>query len=304
MLTHSLAALASATILSTEFATSVPEIEESDALLCGRRWDFAGETRHFTMQSGGRQREYHVHLPAEYQASRRFPLYVAYHGSEISPLSFEADTGFSNPTVNPGAITVYPRGVDLHWEGPTYATEGVSDLQFTTDLLQQLGNDFCIDETRVYATGHSNGGGFVNTLACDAVHGAAFAAFAGVASALYTDLHGNQNCNPARAPLPVFEAHGTGDEVIPYQGGKGGGGDLPAIPEWIERWAERNSCVQRMDTAVSDKVDIQNWDCSDLRSSLRHIIMDGKDHEYPSRDDETIFISPLVIEFLSAHQKP
>lgn len=304
MLANVILTLTSAAIVNMASASTILNVQPRGSSGCDEPWDFAGETRLFTLQSGGREREYHVHLPVDYDQTQKAPLYIAYHGSEVEPLIFEESTQFSNPDVNPGAITVYPRGVDLHWEGPTYANPDVSDLQFTSDLVQRLKEDFCVDTARIYATGHSNGGGFVNTLACDAEHGAQFAAFAGVASALYTDVVGNENCNPARSPLPVFEAHGTADITIPYEGGEGSGGPLPAVPEWLDRWVERNDCGARDDMDLPNNVVDQSWSCGGVKGLLRHVKMEGKDHSYPSVGDESIFISPVIVEFFNAHRHP
>ncbi|GAO18233.1 hypothetical protein UVI_02022980 [Ustilaginoidea virens] len=94
-------------------------------------------------------------------------------------------------------------------------------------------SDYCVKESRVYATGHSNGGGFVGTLACSPDHGGQFAAFAPISGAFYTDVKGNQDCHPARSPLPMFEVHGTGDKTIPYAPTKdGSGGPLPSVADW------------------------------------------------------------------------
>jgi len=52
-------------------------------------------------------------------------------------------------------------------------------------MLAYFKTNFCIDTSRIYATGKSNGGGFVgNVLACDPALSKEFAAFAPVVSAI------------------------------------------------------------------------------------------------------------------------
>lgn len=303
MINYSLICLITAALTTGITAASIPGFQQRDTPGCGRQWDFAGETRRFTLETGGRERIFHVHLPAAYGPNDKAPLYIVYHGKGVEPLHIEEVTQLSNPDINPGVITVYPRGVDLAWEGPDYAEEGVSDLQFTSDLLEHLKDNFCIDTARIYATGHSNGGGFVNTLACDAEVGAPFAAFAGVASALYTDHAGNEGCNPARFPLPVLEAHGTDDDVIPYEGGDGEGGQLPALPDWLSRWAARNDCGERVHTELPYDVLEQSWECNGIEM-LRHLRMNGRGHGYPTGPDTGINISPVIIDFFNGHRRP
>lgn len=198
----------------------------------------------------------------------------------------------------------FVKSYKTYWQGPTYATSGVSDEIFTTDLVTHIKDMFCVDESRVYAAGYSNGGGFVNTLACSAEHGGQFAAFASFAAALYTDVIGDERCSPARSPLPILETHGTGDGIIPYDGGLGHGGPLPAIPGWLERWAGRNQCTSSTTTDRGNGVSEQSWTCAGITGLMRHITMEGQDHDYPGPTHRQLFVTPAMLGFLSAHRKP
>ena len=180
----------------------------------------------------------------------------------------------------------------------------MNDEIFTTDLVNRVKTTFCIDESRVYAAGYSNGGGFVNTLACSAQHGGQFAAFASFAAALYTDVSGETGCSPARSPLPVFETHGSADGTIPYNGGVGRGGPLPAVPEWLGRWAARNKCTSSTMTDRGNGVTDQSWTCAGVAGRLRHIRMQGQGHGYPGPSNTQLFMTPAILNWLSAHRKP
>lgn len=152
--------------------------------------------------------------------------------------------------------------------------------------------------------GNSNGGGFVGTLACSPGHGDQFAAFAPVAAALYTDVNSDETCTSPRSPLPIMETHGTADPTIPYDGGDGRGGPLPAIPEWLSRWSTRNQCSGSVTNDLGNGVSEEVWTSNGTEVLLRHIKIDGHDHSYPGPDNSQIYITPLIIEFLSAHTKP
>ena len=104
------------------------------------------------------------------------------------------------------------------------------DLQFVNDMIDDLKSKYSIDSNRIYAAGMSNGGGFVDTIACSEL-GSQFAAFASVAGSFYTSVDGN-DCFPARFPLPFLEIHGGLDKGVHYDGGMGYGGPLPPIPVW------------------------------------------------------------------------
>lgn len=80
---------------------------------CGNEHNFAGETKTFYLESGGREREYLVYLPANYKKDDARPLIVAYHGAGGSPEQIEDMSGFSDDSINPDMITVYPRGIKV-----------------------------------------------------------------------------------------------------------------------------------------------------------------------------------------------
>ena len=93
-----------------------------------------------------------------------------------------------------------------------------------------------MDRDRVFASGKSIGGGFVDTLAClDA--GDAFAAFAMDSAARDIDTR-LSSCSKKRA---ILEAYSHDYSTIPYAPTKpGSAGPLPDIDDWISWWAERN----------------------------------------------------------------
>ncbi|KAL8734302.1 MAG: hypothetical protein Q9166_001500 [cf. Caloplaca sp. 2 TL-2023] len=143
-------------------------------------------------------------------------------------------TRFSDDSVNPNLIAAYPQGLDNSWEGAPYHRKNLpSDNVFVSYLLTYIRAQYCVDDERIYTTGMSNGGGFVNTLACFPNHGADFAAFAPVSGAFYDDnidLRPSK-CQPAHLPLPIVEFRGIGDTKIPYFGPESEHSPVPSIPK-------------------------------------------------------------------------
>lgn len=147
------------------------------------------------------------------------------------------------------------------------------DLQFVTDLLNDVRGEYCVDNSRIYATGMSIGGGFVNTIACSAV-GDNFAAFAPASGSYYTDNDDHHTeCAPVRNPLPLLEVHGGNDGSVHYTGGEGEGGTEPDITTWLGWWAQRNGCDDSSKT-VEDSFDgdvhHMTWTCGDAEGVLQH----------------------------------
>ncbi|CEJ79864.1 hypothetical protein VHEMI00079 [[Torrubiella] hemipterigena] len=283
--------------------TSASPLEKRGSPGCGKYHSFVGQTREFSFDSSGGSRTYRIHLPSNYDTNTPKPLLIAYHGAGNNPAAFESETRFSDESINPNMITVYPAGVNAHWEGPSYATPGVSDKVFTTDLVNRIKNNYCVDESRVYGTGHSNGAGFLGTLACSPAHGGQFAAFAPISGAFYTDASDSASCHPARSPIPIMEVHGTGDPRISYWGGDGSGGPLPAIPDWVNRWKNRNECGDAQVIDLGNGVTDYQYPCHNIPNLLRHIKIEGHDHSWPGQGSE-IDVSPVVIDFLNNNYKP
>ena len=71
----------------------------------------------------------------------------------------------------------------------------------------------CIDPSRVYAAGMSNGGAFASGLACDSAR-----TFGAIAS-----VSGLAPCRSGGPAVPVIAFHGTADPIYPYDGGPLGG---------------------------------------------------------------------------------
>ncbi len=114
----------------------------------------------------------------------------------------------------------------------------------------------------------SNGGTFVNVIACSAV-GDQFAAFAPASGAYYSDYSGVGGCTPVRSPLPMLSIHGGNDRDVPYAGGEGSCGALPPVPDWLSWWAERSDCADReAEDSFGGDVHHSIWTCGDGAEGL------------------------------------
>lgn len=286
---------------------------------CGKVHWFNGITQYnFGLKSSGMDRSYSIHLPPDYDANAPYPVVLGFHGSQSVGLFFEVDTKMSESQYSAGKIMVYPNGVGGAWAGANYSSVSVEvDLQFVTDLLSNLRANYCVDDSRIYATGMSIGGGFVNTIACSDV-GSEFAAFAPHSGSYYTDNGGvNASCTPARSPLPILEIHGGADQSVYYEGGVGEGGIEPAIPDWLSWWAERNNCTSPPSVEESFDDDVQHyvWTCGDTEGVLQHWKVDDMGHCWASTEPNFsqlsigqgpthIEASQIIIDFFDQFSKP
>jgi poly(3-hydroxybutyrate) depolymerase len=221
-------------IIFTIAILSIAEVFGWETTGCGKAYDFHGLPMSHTIKSSSMRRKFGVRIPRSYNQTRQYPVIVGYHGNGRTGLYFEVDTRLDDEDFAEDTILVYPDGVDGSWAGASYAnTTMEQDLQFTHDMLATVRQEYCVDSARIYATGKSNGGGFVGSLACNDTVGGQFAAFAAVAGAFYPDNEGLLNgCKPVRGLAPMMEFHGVADETIAYAGGKAVGGTSPSISAW------------------------------------------------------------------------
>lgn len=103
-----------------------------------------------------------------------------------------------------------PEGMKPGWQ-KTAGDQKDRDLRFFDEVLAAVKKDYRVDETRVYVTGHSNGGGFTYLLW--AARGDLFAAVAPSAAGAARNL-GNLK------PKPALHIAGELDETVPFENQK------------------------------------------------------------------------------------
>ncbi|KEQ71864.1 alpha/beta-hydrolase [Aureobasidium namibiae CBS 147.97] len=260
--------------------------------------------------SGGVVRSYLLHIPSSYDSNTPAPFAFSYHGRGASPQEEENISGLSNETFNPNYLVAYPAGINAEWQGDPDAV-GFDDIGFTLELLTDLSSTFCLDTSRLYATGKSNGGGFAaNILACDPQASRIFAAFSGASGAYYqgnTDVNCNDatvsiTCNPGRYPVPLFTTHGDSDTTIPYIGGGRRGRCLPSIPLFMTSWASRNSLGSSNTSVSLYNNNVVRYDYGNDTFPLlgAHYYVHGLGHTWPSIVAGSPFdATPLMLAFFN-----
>lgn len=193
-------------------------------------------------------------------------------------------------------------------------------VQFAKDIVTDIQNAYCIDRTRTYASGKSNGGGFTAYLACRPDTSVLFAAFAPVSPALYPQSLAFGGCNPARA-VPIINSHGVLDTTIPFLGRNdtngtyGTGTATIDVRLWRRQWALRNGCsTDKVDVTTTPYVNTteQIWRCNETVqaytvSSLGHSWPTTQALDASGAPNNTApfnLTSPAIITFFSVHSLP
>ena len=188
---------------------------------CAGKAGVAG-TREITIASGGRGRTLQLAVPEPARTGEPVPLVLVYHGVFSSGPEIQANTGFPEKAAAEGFVTAAGDGVGRSWNAGVCCQpaqgENVDDVGFTRDIVAAIESEYCIDTSRVYATGFSNGSAMVFRLACEAAD--LFAAFAPVGGSLALFP-----CEPS-APRPIQITNMISDPVVDYRLGEFSFGEL------------------------------------------------------------------------------
>lgn len=176
-----------------------------------------------TVEVAGVERHYILVVPEGY-GETAYPLVFAWHGrggdSSGARLYFNVEESAANQ-----AIFVYPDGLPLpdmdNQTGWDLTAEG-EDVALFDAILAQVGSSLCVDASRVFSTGHSFGGFMSNALGC--FRGGTVRAIAPVA--------GGGPFGVCTGQVAAWLAHGTLDEVVPYELGEGS----------RDHWTAANGC--------------------------------------------------------------
>jgi polyhydroxybutyrate depolymerase len=205
-----------------------------------------------------------VHLPAGFDAARRYPLVFLLHGSGGTGAQMLARSGLAATADRHGFIVAAPDGGipannGFVWNIPGVPTitgkvptaQDADDVAFIGAVIDRLVAQACVDRAQVYATGLSGGGRMSSWLGCVAAD--RFAAIAPVVGL----RAGNPSkgdpqtpdpatCRPSR-PMPVIAFAGDKDKTNPIEGG--------GTPYWQypmhaaeQRWAQLNGCKGELQT--------------------------------------------------------
>jgi poly(3-hydroxybutyrate) depolymerase len=146
----------------------------------------------------------------------------AFHGATTSAAFFRsARYGNLLSAMAAEAIVVHADAL-----GEPTAWNNNADLPFFDAMLERLEQGLCVDSERIFATGHSSGGFFTNTLGCQ--RGDVLRAIAPVAGG---GPGGGRN-NACVGEVAVWLAHGENDPMVPFATGE----------QSRDRWLGFNGC--------------------------------------------------------------
>jgi poly(3-hydroxybutyrate) depolymerase len=173
-----------------------------------------------TITVSGVARSYKLFVPAALDASKPTRLVFVFHGLGGNAAQIRAYLGLE-AEAGADALLVYPEGV-VRLQGRTGWSE--EDLPFFDAMVTEIAGARCVDQKRIFATGHSFGGYMTNLVGC--LRGDVVRAIAPVSGGLVAS-------GACKGPVAAWLAHGDQDPTVPQSEG------IAAR----DRWIKANGCA-------------------------------------------------------------
>lgn len=233
----------------------------------------AGTTTVRSLLTNGVQRQYRLHLPPSFTNANRVPLVLNFHGRTATASEQESYSGLIPVSDREGFALVSPDGMGSPraWSAGATPPGPIDDVRFTSDLLDTLERELCIDATRVYATGFSNGAFLASRLACEMPDRITAAAAVG-------GIH-----YPSAAcagQVPILAIHGAADDVVPIAGGMIRQMRYAGAYDAIARWAASNGCAAEFDAQWLGE-GVSRLVYRDCPVSTSLVVLQGVGHLWP-----------------------
>lgn len=236
----------------------------------------------------GRSRVYYLHIPKN--IGKNAPLVFVLHGYGGTAKEMIEFSGMNNVADKNGFAVCYPQGNfgadnKNSWNAG-YSNDNVDDVKFLTELAAFLQKKYVLSKQNTFCTGMSNGADMCYVLACKRPD--VFAAVAPVAGCMMENTF--DNCNPATT-IPVFEIHGTDDEITLWMGDANYSekyGAYLGTRKIVDFWLKHNDCNQSEmevlpDTNKDDKsyVVAEKYTGNSIRNQVWLYTLVGGKHDWP-----------------------
>jgi poly(3-hydroxybutyrate) depolymerase len=199
-------------------------------------------------------RTYQFSVPQGYDKNRSYPLVFGFHGAGVPASAFRTYFNMTQ-VVGPDAVVVYPEAL-----GSPMAWNAQRDIPLFDALLSQFKAQYCIDDKRVFAAGHSSGGFFTHALGCQ--RGNVLRGIGPIsAGAPFGSCVGQ---------LAVWIAHGKSDPTVKVESGQMA----------RDFWAQRNHCDVAMSSPVDPAPTVEYAGC-DAGFAVRYCEYEGE-HNLPN----------------------
>ncbi|TWD54219.1 polyhydroxybutyrate depolymerase [Agrobacterium vitis] len=254
-----------------------------------------------SFESDGVKRRVMVFVPQSYTAKTKVPVVFDLHGSNSFPQAQMERSAWPDVARENGFIVAAPEGglvgklPGTHaWNVPGVTPgHGPDDAEFLREAVEQVKARFCVDDTRVFASGYSGGGRMLSQYICNGNRDFSAAGFVMSLRAGYpTQMQEGQTkgkwlpdpktCNPAQ-PVSIIAFWGLKDNTNPYVGG--------GKPYWqyggqtaLSRWAELDGCEGSETVIKGNKISSAAYERCKGGAKILSYTIAGQTHDWPGRD--------------------
>ena len=313
---------------SLEPAPTSSEAAPSETEPSAEALDFVTGRNDYTIIVDDTPREFILYVPSGYDPSRPTPIVLMLHGSNQHPNNMYENTSWVRKAEEENIIVVFPAswqypllegGGKEKWNTPSLTqvalpgTEFKDDVHFIRVLLEYLKATVNVDEKRIFASGFSNGGGFVITRLLLEMNDV-FAAFATSGAGLLGEGSVDEITFTVNASL--YNVIGTNDNKISE--GQGIPLPFPIKAEDILNdpnfggLLEKTTALLALDMSytVESEPDFTRFTFNNslIGTDNEYIFMmvKGLFHEYPSGDNNRVGldVADVFWAFFMKHPKP
>ncbi|MGH9024428.1 MAG: alpha/beta hydrolase family esterase, partial [Acidimicrobiia bacterium] len=204
-------------------------------------------------------RPYGFKIPDGYDGKTPVPLVLLLHGYTSNGEEQDAYFKLGELADQENFFLAYPDGTvdpggNRFWNATDaccdFFRSGVDDAGYLATVIDDIVGSYNVDQSRIFAVGHSNGGFMSHRFACDTA--GRVAAIVSLAGMQWSDA---SRCQPS-APVSVLQVHGSDDSTISYDGGATPGGTYPGARETLATWAGKNGCTGQL-AGSGERLDLE-----------------------------------------------
>jgi len=191
------------------------------------------------LEHDGIVRNYDLLVPA--QTTSPPAVIIDMHGTFGSSNGQRSISGFDSLVEQEQLVIIYPDSTGNEWTVYGFGN-GADDSGFLRALVNAVDEEIDIDNSRVYATGHSNGGTMAQSLICNSAD--VFAAIVSFDAPIPASVLPPCTLDSA---VPLMLVRSRVDELIPFNGGMtesvdGQSVEVLSAEDERDVWAASNSC--------------------------------------------------------------
>ena len=234
----------------------------------------------FVFEHDGIAREYMLYIPSTIKPQA--PLIFVLHGLGSTNSHIRDYSQMDLVANKNGFVVCYPQGTGstkntIHTKKGSsfwnvgyeiHKNEVVDDVSFLTSLAIYLQQEYDLDPEKTFCTGMSNGGDMSYLLGCQAPE--VFKAIASITGCMMEWIY--KSCDNNR-PIPVFQIHGTKDNITYYDGditNRDRWGAYLGVESTIQFWVDHNMCSK----SIIDTIGFVN---NESRYIVREKFLNGID---------------------------